>query len=273
MTEEIENIEPKEPELRLDFNNFKDKFGNWAPKFKPFIEGEEMFKIFETIRKDAFEEKIDVEGNKTFVKKEVIVPESKNTFRAFSTTNPIELKVIFYLMDPYPKRYGNKVPQATGIAMDCSNSPNGKMQPSLEIFYKSIEADMGKKIEKPLSLEYLHEQGVMMLNTDLTCKLNKTESHKGLWEPFQKYLLEEVLGSDTHIIYVLCGKSSKKMEKYINPFCKTFKIEHPVSASYSNTDWEHDDIFRKINRILKDNNQREIFWDKTDWDNYKDPPF
>lgn len=259
MTEEIENIESIEPELRLDFNNFKDKFGNWAPKFKPFIEGEEMFKIFQKIREDA--------------KTEKIVPKSSNTFRAFSTTNPVELKVIFYLADPYPKLYSNKVPQATGIALDCSNSPNGKMQPSLEIFYKSIEADMGKKIEKPLSLEYLHEQGVMMLNTDLTCKLNKTESHKGLWEPFQKYLLEEVLGSDTHIIYVLCGKSSKKMEKYINPFCKTFKIEHPVSASYSNTDWEHDDIFRKINRILKDNNQREIFWDRFDWENYKLPPF
>lgn len=244
---------------RLDYEQFKDKFGEWGPKFKPFIEGEQMWNIFTKLREDAEREKI--------------VPESKNTFRALSTTRPSDIKVIFYLMDPYPRRYANKSYQATGIAMDCSNTPNGKLQPSLEIFYAAISRDVGKKVECSPSLEYLHEQGVMLFNTDLTCKLNKTASHEKLWEPFQKYFLEEVLGSDTHIIYVLCGKSSRRMERYINPFCKIFKLEHPAAASHTHTDWEHDGIFNKINRILKDDNQPLIHWDKRDWDEYKEPPF
>lgn len=244
---------------RIDYEKIKDRFGEWGPKLKPFIESEQMWKIFEKIRQDAQTERI--------------VPESKNTFRALATTSPSNLKVIFYLMDPYPRRYSNKTFQATGIAMDCSNTPNGKLQPSLEIFYDAISKDLGRKVTYSPSLEYLHQQGVMLFNTDLTCKLNKTESHKGLWEPFQKYFLEEVLGSDTHIIYVLCGKSSKRMERYINPFCKIFKLDHPAAASHSHTDWDHDGIFNKINRILKENNQPEVFWDKKDWEEYSTPPF
>lgn len=243
----------------IQYDMVKEKFGEWATLFKPFIEGEEMAKIFQTIREDS--------------KMDKVVPRSNNTFRAFSTTKPHDLNVVFYLMDPYPRKYGNGEYQATGIAMDCSNSPNGRLQPSLDLFYNSIGTDLGKKVDKSPSLEYLHEQGVMMLNTDLTCKLYRTESHKGLWEPFQKYFLEEVLRTYTHVIFVLCGVSSKRMEKFINPFCKVFKLEHPANAARNNVDWDHEGIFNKINRILKDDNRREIFWDKADWDNYKDPPF
>jgi len=243
----------------IKFEKVRDKFGLWADKLRPFIEGEQMWKIFQKIREDNI--------------LETIVPKSSDTFRAFLTTDPNNLSAVFYLMDPYPRRYKEGLYQATGIAMSCDNSPTGKLQPSLSLFYESIEKDLKRKIAKPLSLEYLHQQGIMMLNTDLTCKLNKTESHKGLWEPFQKYILEEVLGADTHIIYILCGKASRRMERYINPFCKIFKLEHPASASHHHTDWEHEGIFNKINAILGDDNRQEIFWDKEEWVDYSTPPF
>lgn len=245
---------------RLEYESFREKFGGWAPKFKSFIEGKEMWDIMQKIKDDS--------------SREVIVPRSSDTFRALATTSPSNLKVIFFLMDPFPRKYQKtNLLQATGIAMDCSNSPNGKLQPSLEIFYNAVSKELGKKVEYNKSLEYLHEQGVMMFNSDLTCKLNKTQSHEGLWEPFQKYFLETVLGSDTHIIYVLCGKASMKLERYINPFCRIFKLDHPSSAQYTHTDWDSDGIFLKINRILKDNNMDEVFWDRRDWEDYKIPPF
>jgi uracil-DNA glycosylase len=246
---------------RLNFDTIEPRLGTWAKKLRPFVEGKEMWDIYQTLKQDRL--------------RETIVPDSKDTFRAFSTTDISNVKVIFYLMDPYPKRYygGDKKLQATGIAMDCSNSPNGKMQPSLEIWYDAMEKDLGRKVKRSLDLTYLHEQGVMMLNTDLTCKINKTASHKGLWEPFQKYFLEEVLGSDTHIIYVLCGVSSRRMERYINPFCKIFKLDHPMAAGRTHTEWDCDNIFLKINRILKDNNTQEIFWDREEWEEFKNPPF
>lgn len=255
-------------EKRLEYEKFKDAFGEWAPKFKPFIEGKEMWDIYQTLKSDSM--------------RETIVPKSSDTFRAFRTTKPADLKVVFYLMDPYPRKYKDGTFQATGIAMDCSNSPDKKIQPSLENWYGAIENEINnnndphskdQRVMRSPSLEYLHEQGVMLLNTDLTCKLNKTESHKGLWEPFQKYFLEEVVGADTGIIYVLCGKSSLRMEKYINPFCKIYKLTHPAAASHTHTDWDSKHVFTNINTILKDRNGFQIYWDKNDWDAYCDPPF
>ena len=244
---------------KLDYSTFETKLGPWADKFRPFIEGEEMWDIYQKIKKDSMSD--------------TICPDSSNTFRAFKTVQPVDLKVIFYLMDPYPRRYSNNLLQATGIAMDCSNTPDGKLQPSLINWYDTLSSSVGKKVRYSPSLEYLHEQGVMLLNTDLTCKLNKTQSHERLWEPFQKYFLEEVLRTYTHVIYVLCGKSSLRMKRYINPFCRIFELTHPAAAAHTHTNWDDEGAFRKINVILKENNTRQIMWDKDDWDEYKDPPF
>lgn len=244
---------------KLDYETFKDKLGVWAPKFKPFIEGKEMWEIYQKIKEDS--------------SKETIAPKSPDTFRAFKTIDPKNLKVIFYLMDPYPRKYSNGAFQATGIAMDCSNSPDGKIQPSLVNWYDAISKEMGYKVKYDQSLDYLHEQGVMLLNTDLTVKLNKTASHVGLWEPFQKYFLEEVVGGDNHIVYILCGQASLRMERYINPFCKIFKLSHPASASHTHTDWDSKGVFEQINKLIWGNNRFHIWWDKDKWEETKQLPF
>jgi len=130
------------------------------------------------------------------------------------------------------------------------------------------------KVDKSPSLLYLQDQGVMMLNTDLTCKLNKTASHKKLWEPFQKFFLEEIMFGYTGIIYILSGDESKRMKRYINPLGNyIFEIEHPVAASYAHRDWNHQNIFRKINRILKENNNFSIEWDNKKYQELSKPPF
>lgn len=260
-------------ETQLDFESFKPKLGAWADKFKPFIESKEMWDIMQRIKADAFEEKI-VDGKVVVYRKTEIVPKSSDTFRAFATTRPEDIKVIFILMDPYPRKYKDGSLQATGVAMDCSNSPDGKLQPSLEFFYDAIDNEYGKKVTRSKSLLYLHEQGVMMYNSDLTCKVNKTESHAGYWDKFQKYFLQEVMHGTTGIIYVLCGKSSQRLERYINPLGNyIFKLTHPSSAQYGAGVWDSKGIFKTINRILKENNDFEILWDKKEWDEYSTPPF
>lgn len=247
-------------EKKMCYDEFEGSLGDWAPHFRPFIEGEKMYDIYQRIKKDA--------------ERERILPTSDNTYRAFKTTRYGQVKVIFYLMDPYPRVYKGGIPQATGIAMDCSNSPDGKIQPSLEKWYDAIEDSYQKPITRDPSLEYLHEQGVMMLNTDLTCKKDKTASHEGLWEPFQAYFLREVMYGTVGVVYVLCGKSSQRMKKYINPLGNyIIELEHPAAASHKQTMWKYDNIFKRINTLLKDDGKFEIMWDSTDWHTYSDPPF
>jgi uracil DNA glycosylase len=133
-------------------------------------------------------------------------------------------------MDPYCRRYRDGKLQATGIPMDCSNSPDGKLQPSLTKFYDTMSKELGHKVQYSPSLKYLLEQGCMLLNSDLTVKLNKTQSHEGLWRPFMKYFFEEILTSYPGMIYVLAGKASQALERYINPLGNyIFKVEHPAA--------------------------------------------
>ena len=264
-------------EQKMKYDKFREKFDSWAEKFKPFIEGKEFWDIYQVLKADT--------------QKEMIVPKREETFRAFTECRAGDLRVLFYLQDPYTRLYKDGTPQACGIAMDCRNSPDGKLQPSLELWYDAIDRfledekypegysriDNPRKCLRTPNLGYLHEQGVMLLNTDLTCKKEKTGSHEGLWKPFQKYFLQEVMTSYTGIIYVLCGKSSHGMEKFINPLGNyIFKLEHPAAAAHRGDNiWRDQNIFSKINRILVDNYGKhyKIWWDKKDWEFYKDPPF
>lgn len=230
----------------MNFDKFEPFLGQWAEKFKPFIESEEMDKIYAKLKKDGGRGKI-------------ICPDSKDTFRVFEEVSPTELKVIWILSDPYPwVKFGKKV--ACGVAMDCRNT--GILQPSLELFYNEIIRyyNKGDLIKSP-SLSYLSMQGIMMLNSDLTCEMNKPSSHKGLWEKFMAYFIEEVLAGQTGLIFVLSGLNSEKLEKYINPlFHYILKCEHPAAASHQHREWESNDIFKRIDYILKINNNVKINW-------------
>lgn len=237
----------------LDYNEFAPLFGDWAGLFQPFIEGEEMEKIYQKLKSE----------------KEKIVPSSDVTFRSFAESSPHNIKSVWYLMDPYPKRYKDKTNQATGIPLDCSNSKDHVLQPSLQQFWKGLMKDTGKKVEETIHLDYLLDQGILLLNTDLTCKLNKTGSHSGLWDPFQKFFLEQIMGKKTGIIYVLAGKESHKMEKYITPIGNyIWKTDHPMAAEHRHTEWDAKKVFTKTNQILTEHKKDPIEWDRSIF--YKD---
>ena len=231
----------------MDITKFD--LGAWTEKFKPFIESPEMDAIYSKLKADA-------KMNKQ------ILPKSSNTFEVFKRVPPDKLRVVFYLQDPYATMKDGVV-IASGIALDCSNvAPS--LQPSLTNFYEEIErtvhGGMCLHCEKPASLQYLLDQGVMLINSDLTCELNKSGSHTGLWEPFMKYFIEEILNKEHRgLIFILSGKSSQRLEKYILPMVHyVFKTTHPASASYKGDTWNSEDVFNKVNNLIEQNNGKEF---------------
>lgn len=237
----------------LEYEQFAPLFGPWAEIFKEFITSKEMFDIYAKLKAE----------------KEKIVPSSDKVFEGFRQVMPEDVKVVWYLADPYPRRYRNKTNQATGVAMDCRNTPDGVLQPSLVTFYDALDKFLGKKVERCPSLEYLCYQGVMLLNTDLTCLLGKTGSHVGLWEPFHKYFLD-YLANKPGKVYILSGKVSERMEKFINPLGNhIIKTEHPAAAARAERDWNYGDLFAQINALTNG----KIKWDKKDWEVSSEPPF
>ena len=232
----------------MKWDLFRDQFHeSWHSKMQPFIESEECDKIYEYLKSEA------KRGKK-------IAPSSSVTYRCFKETSLDNLKVVMIGMCPYHTfKDGN--PVADGLLMGCSNT--GKLQPSLEKFYEGVEKELfdglNLKYEKLADVSYLAHQGVLMFNAALTTEINKAGSHIDLWEPFTKYLFEDVLATTMAPVLFL-GKDAAKYERYVAPFTWHFTLSHPASASYKQTDWDTEGVFTKINKLLKDNNNVKIDW-------------
>lgn len=236
---------------KLDWNLFKPKFGAWAHYFEPlFRDTMVMEEIYRELKEQS-------RGG------EVICPDPINTFRSFELLHPQDVRVIFVLLDPYPQ-VKNNVKVATGIAMDCSNT--NVLQPSLEKFYGALEETYCKdgmclEMIKDPSLQYIVHQGVMFFNTALTVPQGKTGAHTELWEPFMKYFYTEVMDKFSGIVYVLAGKESQKMGKWIYPMANyIINVEHPSFAGRQYRPWKHDGLFKKIDYYMNGNNNEKIHW-------------
>lgn len=232
----------------MDFNKFKDQFHeSWHSKMQPFIESEACDKIYEFLKKESKRGKS-------------IAPHSSNVFRAFKETAYDDVKVVMMGMCPYHTfKFGQ--PVADGLLMGCSST--GYLQPSLEKFYEGVKEELYKelkiKFDGMYDVTYLAGQGVLMLNAALTVEMNKPGSHNTLWEPFIKYLMENVLDT-IGAPFIFLGKDAEKYKSYLPPLTWSFTLSHPASASYRHTDWETNGVFTKVNTIIKQNNGEEICW-------------
>jgi uracil-DNA glycosylase len=249
---------------KLNLETFKNKFDEeWWKRLKPFFETEEAFKIYEYLKQ------ISRKGVQ-------ILPESSKTFEAFGLCNYENLKIVIIGIEPYAMVIG-KQPVANGLSFDCSNTQ--KLQPSLQYFWEAVSNNFEDITDFTPNLDWIAEQGVLLLNSSLTVEKNKIGSHldidgKSLWEPFMKFLFTEALFNNTGLIFVLMGKEGQKLEKYISPLGNyILKTQHPsFAARNQNDDWNADNVFKKANNIIAANNGVEfcIEWNKEKYEFQKD---
>ena len=239
----------------MNWELFKDQFHeSWHVKMQPFIESEACDDIYKYLKSES------KRGKK-------IAPLSSNVYRCFKETSLNDLKVVMIGMCPY-HTFKDGSPVADGLLMGCSNT--GKLQPSLEKFYEGVEKELfgglNLKYEKLADVSYLAKQGVLMFNAALTTEMNKAGSHIDIWEPFTKYVLEEIV-TPAGVPTMFLGKDASRYEKYTSPFAWNFVLTHPASAAYKQSEWDTEGKFGMVNKVLKDNNNYEIMW------LYEEPPF
>lgn len=237
-----------ENKSKLSWNSFEQKLGSWGSKFYPFYLEGKFDPIFEFLKKESRRGKR-------------IAPNSENTFRAFYECEYDNLRLIVIGQSPYHLLKDNQ-PIADGLAFSCGITKYP--QPSLDQLFSALENEMNNGLCLPCiknpDLTYLaNKEGVLLLNAALTTSIGKPGDHLALWEPFMKYLFENVL-QNTTVPIVLLGRDAQKLEKYINPFTNIFKLSHPASASYSGDIWSSEGVFKQINTILKHRNGEVINW-------------
>ena len=189
-----------------------------------------------------------------------ICPQLKDIFKAFTLCSLNNLRVVLIGQDPYPQRG-----VATGLAFaNSSDTPDTQLSSSLEILKESVinYTIPHRTINFDPSLEKWEAQGVLLLNSALSCEVGRVGSHTLLWRPFIKSLLTNLSKYHTGIVYVLMETAAQSFEPYINKQSNhIIRIRHPSWYARQRQRMPSD-IWHEINSILIDQNGYGIEWFK-----------
>ena len=179
-----------------------------------------------------------------------ICPSKKNIFRAFQLCPYKELRVVCIGMDPYPQPG-----VATGILF--GNSPTVEerlLSPSLKVVKKAVNAtsDFDNTMKK------WARQGILMINSALTCKVNQIGSHVAIWRPFVSKLIHNLSRTRPDIIFVMFGAQAQSFNKEIEGN-KIINVKHP--AYYARMGFPMpSEPFEEINRLLTEQRKPKIIY-------------
>lgn len=191
-----------------------------------------------------------------------ICPKLSNVFKAFHLCSLRSLRVVVIGEDPYPTLFKGS-PIATGIAFaNVKDTPEERFSPSLDVIKESfIDFSLPKEhINFDPSLEKLEEQGVLMLNSALTCKVGQVGSHSLLWRPFMRTLISKLSSYTPGLVFILMGKAAQSMEIYIDhKFHHILKEKHPSYYARKKIPMPSD-VWKETNRILVGQNGYGINW-------------
>lgn len=189
-----------------------------------------------------------------------LCPALPNIFRAFKLCPYNKCNVVFVGQDPYPQKG-----VATGILFGNSkDTPEDKLSPSLDVVKEAV---INFEIPHNLltfdnSLESWAKQGILMINSALTCEMNRVGSHTNEWRPFVSKLVRNLSNRDPGTIYVLFGKDAQTLKPYINEKLNDIiEIQHPAYFARTKQRMPHS-VFVRINELLYRRCGEKIEWYK-----------
>lgn len=188
-------------------------------------------------------------------KTRLIFPPADDVFNAFHLTPLHKVKVVILGQDPYHNEN-----QAHGLSF--SVKPEQKeIPPSLVNIYQELHDDLGCYIPNNGYLKKWADQGVLMLNTVLTVRAHRANSHQGQgWEQFTDAVIEAVNHQDRPVVYMLWGRPAQsKIPMLTNPKHLILKAPHPspLSAFRGFMGCRH---FSQANDFLKNNGVEPVDW-------------
>lgn len=170
-----------------------------------------------------------------------VCPSKRNIFSAFQQCTYKYCDVVVLGQDPYPQPG-----VATGILFgNCNTTPENLLSPSLKVIKRAVEATA----DFDNSMKKWARQGMLMINTALTCIPNRIGSHVHMWRPFISSLIETISYSRNDMIFLLFGSQAKSFIPYIhgNPVVSE---NHPAYYARFGCDMPKT-AFDEVNSILE----------------------
>ena len=183
-----------------------------------------------------------------------VFPAKNDVLKAFALTPLHKVKVVILGQDPY-----HNDGQAHGLSFSVQKDV--EIPPSLLNIYKELHDDLGCTVPNNGNLVKWAEQGVLLLNTVLTVRAHRANSHRGIgWEEFTDVAIRAVAAQDRPVVYMLWGRpAGEKAVLLNNPRQLVLKAPHPspLSASRGFFGCRH---FSKANQFLQEHGIEPIDW-------------
>lgn len=183
-----------------------------------------------------------------------IYPQAKDLYNALRITSYADTKVVIIGQDPYHEPH-----QAHGFCFSVLKG--NKIPPSLVNIYKEIHDDLNLPIPSHGELTQWARQGVLLLNTVMTVREHRANSHanKG-WEKLTDAIIVKLNQKETPVVFLLWGANARNKKKLItNPRHLILESVHPSPLSaYNGFFGNHH--FSKTNDFLTKNGQKPIDW-------------
>ena len=233
---------------------FSQEFEGWSEKFND--------------KKKLIKKSLDLVDNYS-IKYEKFYPLREDVFKFLHTVPLKDIKVIIWGHRPYSKHF-YKRPRALGYAYGVSKDDN--LTSSLRNIYTKISQEFPLTYKSPLdkdnfyngeekTLEYLHKQGVLLINKILMECVENKDGFEDIWNRFIFIIIEIINENIENCVHVLLGKSEK-----LSSLIKSKDII--VTPDPDSWKWKKEDckVFSKINISLDKLGKEQIKWNIKDDD-------
>ena len=193
-----------------------------------------------------------------FLKKEytyhTVYPDMYDIYNCFRYTPLANVKVVLLGQDPY-----HNVGQAHGL---CFSVQDGiEPPPSLVNIFKELHNDVGCSIPKSGNLTKWAKEGVLLLNTALTVRAHRANSHKDCgWTWFTDNVIKILSDRRENLVFILWGGNARSKKPLIDR-SKHLVLEcahpSPLSAYNGFFGCRH---FSKTNEYLAAHGKTPIDW-------------
>ena len=175
-----------------------------------------------------------------------IFPPQHIIFKAFELCPLKNVKVVILGQDPY---HGKD--QANGLAFSVNSGM--KLPPSLRNILKEYNDDLKTNRTSPDLTDWA-ENGVLLLNSVLTVREAKPESHSKIgWQEYTDNVIRQISDEKDNVVFLLWGNYAKTKEKLIDVSKhKVLKATHPSPLSANRGGWFGCKHFSQVNQLLKE---------------------
>ena len=214
--------------------------GGWDEALAPLFESENYKKIHDFLKEEYTHH--------------VVYPDMYDIFNCFRLTPLDSVKAVILGQDPY-----HNEGQAHGL---CFSVREGvEPPPSLVNIFKELHDDVGCTVPKSGDLTKWAKEGVLLLNTALTVRAHRANSHKDCgWTWFTDSVIKLVSDRREHAVFILWGANPRSQQPLIDR-TKHLVLEcahpSPLSAFNGFFGCRH---FSKANEFLAAHGMAPIDW-------------